>query len=329
MDKERFSQLYNKYLDNSLTSEEEKEFYKAVHEGEFDNELDLLAGQSWEDSKVFQQPPAQEGLLRIQQVMEKITPPQRRVIPYWKWVAAASILLMAVSVMLYRQYPKALGPQASLHKIVTVPGEKRVIHLPDSSVVYMNPATTLIYHDNAPRSITLSGEAFFSVTHKPDQPFTVASSDGVNTRVLGTSFNIKNYPEEKKIDISVVTGKVSVTRNNIALGLLVKGMHLIFDREHATVNVERSNWREGVMVFEFNTLEEVVACLERTYGCRIHIDKAVARKRKLNAVFEERQGVDAILGLIGELHNLDIQHKGKKELEIYNRSAGKVSSPAS
>jgi transmembrane sensor len=328
MDKEQFSQLYNKYLEGNLSPEEEQAFYRAVQEGHFDDELHALAGQSWEESKVYQQPPAEDGLLRIGKVMEKIRPVQKRHIPYWRWVAAASIVLIVASLVIYKQKPAPSAPLAILHKIVTAAGEKRVVYLPDSSVVHMNAGTTLIYHDNTPRNITLSGEAFFNVTHNPDQSFTVASSDSVRTRVLGTSFNIKNYPNESKINISVVTGKVSVSRNNTPLAIMVKDMELVFDRQSATTHVERSNWRKGVLAFEFNTLQEVVACLERTYDCRIHIDKGVAFKRKLNARFEETLGVKAILALIGDLYELDIIYKGKKEIEIYNKPAGGTSSPA-
>ncbi len=49
--------------------------------------------------------------------------------------------------------------------------------------------------------VRLEGEAFFDVTHRPAAPFIVQTGN-INTRVLGTAFNIEAYQKEASLRIS-------------------------------------------------------------------------------------------------------------------------------
>ncbi|NJO02458.1 MAG: FecR domain-containing protein [Bacteroidia bacterium] len=98
--------------------------------------------------------------------------------------------------------------------------------LPDSSQVWLNANTELQYRQDFQqnRVIILSeGEAFFEV--KPDKahPFTIRTSYGVMTRVLGTSFNVKAYQRLKKVEVAVRTGKVTVAQDQRKFSILERG----------------------------------------------------------------------------------------------------------
>lgn len=55
----------------------------------------------------------------------------------------------------------------------------------------------------------LTGEAYFKVVPDSLHPFLVYSG-GVEVRVFGGKFNLKAYPEEFDIDVSLKEGKVKV-----------------------------------------------------------------------------------------------------------------------
>jgi ferric-dicitrate binding protein FerR (iron transport regulator) len=98
----------------------------------------------------------------------------------------------------------------------TVPyGSKSMLTLPDSSSVWLNAGSKLRYSsafNKAGREVFIEGEAYFNVKRNEHKPFFVKTS-AVTLKVLGTSFNIKAYPEENNVETTVESGSVQVLRN--------------------------------------------------------------------------------------------------------------------
>lgn len=77
----------------------------------------------------------------------------------------------------------------------------------------------------------LSGEAYFEVAPNPEQPF-IVEAGGIQTRVLGTSFNIQAYRNEKSVYTTLLTGsiRVAVADGGDAV-VLTPGREAIWERE--------------------------------------------------------------------------------------------------
>jgi ferric-dicitrate binding protein FerR (iron transport regulator) len=103
-----------------------------------------------------------------------------------------------------------------LYTEYTVPyGSKSLVTLPDSSSIWMNAGSKLRYSsafNKTEREVFIEGEAYFKVSQNKEKPFLVKSS-AVTLKVLGTSFNIKAYPEEDNVETTVESGSVQVLRN--------------------------------------------------------------------------------------------------------------------
>ncbi len=100
-------------------------------------------------------------------------------------------------------------------EITNLNESEQVVVLPDSSIVKLQPKATLAFRkqfDGAFRKVQLVGEAFFEVKRNSEKPFIVLSN-GLITKVLGTSFNIKADKGSDKVMVAVRTGKVSVFAN--------------------------------------------------------------------------------------------------------------------
>ena len=125
-----------------------------------------------------------------------------------KWVAGIAASLLFLIVCFYGfQDQFEISPQ--FHKAAHVPTK---VILPDGSVVTLEEGASIVADKKfglAERKVWLKGEAFFEVTPNPQVPFIVMTGDLV-TEVLGTSFRIKPEKGRKQIDVSVVTGKVSI-----------------------------------------------------------------------------------------------------------------------
>ena len=97
----------------------------------------------------------------------------------------------------------------------TLAGEKRTFILPDKTRVILNAASELVLAEDfgkTERSVTLTGEAFFEVSHNKNLPFLV-NTHNFQVKVLGTKFNVKAYPQEPN-EATLIQGSIELHLNN-------------------------------------------------------------------------------------------------------------------
>jgi ferric-dicitrate binding protein FerR (iron transport regulator) len=86
------------------------------------------------------------------------------------------------------------------------------VSLPDGSNVILEPNSTIRYLSHfkaSKREVYLDGEGFFEVAHNKKQPFVVYAKQ-VTAKVLGTTFTVRAFRDDKEIVVAVRTGRVSV-----------------------------------------------------------------------------------------------------------------------
>ena len=133
---------------------------------------------------------------------------------------AAGLIVLVSCVFILQHY---FGKEENAPKIQNITkangaGQKSKIYLPDGSIAWLNSESEISYPDSFPdnsRTVTLKGEAFFEIAPDAYKPFTVISGS-VSTTALGTSFNIRNYADERNVKIAFATGKVKI---NFASGI--------------------------------------------------------------------------------------------------------------
>lgn len=268
--------------------------------------------------------------------------PSRRPLRLTLRIAAAVIVLLG-GTLLYL-FRNSLLP-AQMHTIATAHRETKRVVLPDSSVVVLNSNSKLSYADNwKERTVTLEGEAYFEVQASPEDPFVIRSGE-VQTRVLGTSFNISAYPRDKRISVGVMTGKVELRKIRTEDRILVNpGEMAVYDREkdhisHAateeTVMVEsteiavfdkRKNhivhsvekdtvynaWMEGKLNFYRTPLSDVAAALERVFPINITISNNYENECEINGRFHVNQSPAEILTIICKSINAECTIEGNE-----------------
>lgn len=128
--------------------------------------------------------------------------PINRRIYLWAAVIAAALLLLFW-----------LQPRGDRYS--TAPGQSQLVHLPDSSAVWLAPDSKLVVEEyTSTRNLRLEGEAFFQV--KPGPAFTIQTSQG-QVSVLGTSFRVEASPSA--LHVRCQTGRVAIIRNNVRVEL--------------------------------------------------------------------------------------------------------------
>jgi len=169
--------------------------------------------------------------------------------------------------------------------VVTMPlGETGEVALPDGSVAHLNSGSQLTYARGfralpgiaaATRTVQLTGEGYFSVTHNPERPFRVQTSMG-QIEVLGTQFNVREG--KGHTEVVLAEGKVQVTApNNTADVVLLDrpGAAAVVTAEAAERQPNLADvtlataWREGGFVMIDASVAEVLNALQRTFATRI------------------------------------------------------------
>ena len=154
-------------------------------------------------------------------------------------------------------------------------GKVSQFSLSDGSKVTLSSNSTLKHpklFKGGTREVELDGEGFFEVTKDKTKPFSVMAN-GLKTTVLGTKFNILAYKNQSTIQVALIEGKVEV---QTAAG---RDKLLLNSSEMATFNIEKGNlvrssfnakkitaWRNGIVVFDHASFEEVAIKLKNIYG---------------------------------------------------------------
>src|SRR5690606_23654161 len=168
--------------------------------------------------------------------------------PQWRTAAfkvAASVLLLCVclaglSVWMKGRDGVAMEDQGSVHPIKTNNKEHRLIVLADGSKVWINANSELSWSPDfnmKRREVVLHGEAYFDIRHDPERPFIITTGD-VKTTVLGTAFNIRAFPTEKAVTVTVKRGKVRVESANKKQATVTANQQVTLDMSSAKAETQ-------------------------------------------------------------------------------------------
>ncbi|MBR9922980.1 MAG: DUF4974 domain-containing protein [Bacteroidetes bacterium] len=190
----------------------------------------------------------------------------------------AAVLLIGIGLSFWYFFLQEGEPEWKT--IQTASAEKTEVLLPDSSRVWLNANSQLRYDPEfSDRVVWLEGEGFFDVTHQAGATFSIRSGEAVTT-VLGTSFNVRAYPEEKKISVSVVTGKVQLANavDTKEAVVLQAGQSASLDEAKKSPEIDEEpavnapSWHTQVLRFDDELMLEVVQALEMQFGKEIRLD---------------------------------------------------------
>lgn len=190
-------------------------------------------------------------------------------------------------------------------------GKREQIILPDSSRVWLNSGSVLIYPSTfigQTRDVYLSGEGYFEVEKNTEQPFIVKART-LNVEVLGTRFNILAYPEVKQIATTLEEGSVRVCLqdNDKKVYHLVPDEQLVYNIDSGIADIKQvvsadySDWREGGLLFDNYSFSDIIRILQRTYGVNVHLQTSVYNNNKITVHFNKNESLENIFMLLKEL----------------------------
>ena len=233
----------------------------------------------------------------------------------WFIIGLSVILLTTTSIFFWPDKRSSTTSETAnqVQEIFTRPGTRTKVVLPDSSTVWLNAGSKLTYSQPfgiAQRKVTLSGEAYFDVT-KNKIPF-IIYTNGAQIKVLGTAFNVRSYPPEKRIETSLVHGRVEVSldknpgdkfylKPNQKLTLNISPVSEKKKRRKEMTpiavyselsylddtTIAETSWMENKLVFDDESFDEVANKMQRWYGVSIQIKYKKLKEERYTGVFEK------------------------------------------
>ncbi|MBU2915106.1 MULTISPECIES: FecR family protein [Reichenbachiella] len=313
MDENRIKYLLDRFAENTITGTEREEmdtWYE--HFDLLEDDLHLTYVRNHE---------VKLGARMWQKITQKIDYKRQLKVPY-RWAAAVTILLVSTWLMVaYRQsiYQELYTLTT---KSVEVPkGKMLVVDLPDGSKVWVRSGSVLSYNYlflGEERRVDLTGEAFFEVEKNPEKPFVVNAGDW-NTRVLGTSFNVKALPDLEAYEVLVKTGKVQVSNSVDVLATMLPGDRLVrrgqeLYRDHRALSLY-TDWRGGSLSFDNSSMEEIVWYLENYFKVEINLEAESLRTHPFSGDFTGLE-LHQILRMMQELYPFEVEPLGVKSILI-------------
>lgn len=303
--------------------------------------------------------------------------------PAFRTAAAFALFVAvgALAYQAGRRYAPQTVPLAAVFEASTPLGSKTRLLLPDSTVVWLNAGSSLKCtggfvaaartaagentpgkatglsgraandaaagqsrhgRGKAPREVWLQGEAYFEVSPDTLRPF-IVRSEKLRVRVTGTRFDVRAYPDEETVDVSLVSGKVYVrpddaggagpgntqraaehsagaagpsdaaafrgsrpTRKEVELA---PDRMLSYNKETNCVQVSRISgadalaWTEGRLKFRDRPFSRIAKDLERKFNIPIVVGSRTLAGEIFTGSFPAALSLDEIL------REIDVEHK--------------------
>ena len=198
------------------------------------------------------------------------------------------------------------------HSIVIPRGETFKLILCDGTEVWLNANSKLVYPTafiEKERTVFLEGEAYFKVT-KDTKPF-IVKTDYLQTKVLGTEFNVKSYTAEDS-HVTLISGKVQVrSHENARFVDLEPGKDAILlsngQFEVKEVNSEAyTYWKDGYFYFDELTLADIMKSIGRWYNVNVIFRNKEAMTYRIHFMSNRQGGIEETIRLMSRLKKVTL-----------------------
>lgn len=224
-------------------------------------------------------------------------------------IAAVALIALGIGKLINTD-PVAEEP-VSWQTLHVPAGQRAEITLPDSSVVWVNAQSTLMFpsrFSKDKREVRLDGEAFFDVQSSPEHPFQVSTAK-MNVVVTGTEFNVSSYSASELFAIALLKGKVSlqtVDNNEIAYRMSPDDYVEFSNQKLSVSKIEDPSyfsWREGLICFNREKVSDIIQKLELYYDVTIDVQRESLLKHRYTGKFRAKDGIEQVLKILQLEHN--------------------------
>ena len=204
--------------------------------------------------------------------------------------------------------------EVKYNTLIVPRGGEFSLELADGTRVWLNAGSRLRYpvvFTGEERRVEMDGEVYFEVVKNQGKPFIVAVN-GVDIRVLGTSFNVSAYQED--VVTTLVEGKVQLKRGDEQVVLSPNQQAIWSDDKFKVKQVDARNyvlWKEGIFYFEDVDLERILDDMARWYNVNIFYMNPTLKKMKFSVEIRRYGDINEILRRIEQTKRVKFEIKDR------------------
>lgn len=314
--------ILNHFFKNSYLSSTEKKIQKWLIDDKWSSEKDNALQLFWKRIPFSHPNRDTYRMLRITNEIIKGIDKEKKPLrmPRITTTGLAVIILIILLAGFY------IYKQQSVQMIIveTANNEQKVQELPDGTTVLLNSDSKLTYSKQfgkIDREVTLEGEAFFTAVSDDEKPFLVQAGV-LSIKASGSKFNVCAYPNNDKMIVATRSGCMIVNiqklREDGIKYILSPNNQVIFDQTDHSVSVDTvinpiEHWKEGELLFEDATFNDVIKTLERRFDISIDYDKKEIPNKWYTVQFVHNETLEEILDVLKKMAgNFEYQRKGDR-----------------
>ena len=217
---------------------------------------------------------------------------------------------------------------SKISQLVMPYGSSSKIVLSDSSVVWLNAGSSLIYPSNftnQTREVVLFGEAYFIVKSDKEKPFIVQTT-ALEIRALGTEFNVSAYSEDNVIQTVLKKGSVAIRRIDVTKDaneiILTPNQLASFDKKTKQSSISNVDtdfytlWTDGLLRFENRDLNRVIKSLERYYNINIQFENSLKGFVRISGKLDLNQNQEEVFEYLSKVSDIKFEKIDNKYFKI-------------
>ena len=270
----------------------------------------------------------------LRDLFDECLAPEGKQVRHVQWgrialISLASAAVAALLVLIPVSYKAGMDAGedriASIEWVeVNVPsGQKQTVTLSDGTVLHLNSGSRLTYpaeFSGNSRTIFMDGEAFLDVAKDPDHPF-IIKSQNVDVTVLGTSFNFRNFAQERMAELLLMEGSVEACvsiPDNTRTVRLRPGDKMRYNRVDGKMDIERfapasykAFYRDNSLHFFDMEMADIAKELSRRFNCDIVVVDEELASRRYFSIFTNNETLDQILSVMSSDGKMRVRRSGK------------------
>ena len=312
---DRINNLIVNYLSRKASDEEISLLEDWIKYSTLNRDYFLQVKNIWESSGNQFNPSDISTNEALQKILNNLDIPKPGFWFYCQRAAAILFIPLILGSFLWGKFskvadkPESAG-QAVYNEVFAAYGTRSALKLADGSRVWLNSGSSLSYPEkfsNHKRIVKLKGEAYFEVKSDVTRPF-IVQTKSVSVTATGTKFNVEAYSEDSKIQVTLVTGKVSVNKweeknSNATIVELKPNQHMNYDPISDTKDIKNEDvykyiaWKDGKLIFRNEPLSEIVEKISQLYNVDIELQGKNMKDYQFRATFQE-ESLEEILKLL-------------------------------
>lgn len=224
----------------------------------------------------------------------------------WR-IAASIVVVLGAGIFAYQ-----LLRTETVQPVVMESAQEIVTDtLPDGSGIVLNKDTKLTYSFDKKKkvhTVRLKGEAYFNIHHDNNKTF-IIDIDGVYIRDIGTSFNVRAYPETNTIEVVVETGEIMFYTDKDSGVYLRENGKGVYNKTTGSFTIDQPEpnvlaYKTKYFNFSNTDLSTVVESLNGVYPSKIILSEGLKKCRLTVSFNNETQ--DEIVAVIAETLGLTV-----------------------